>query len=49
MGENPAIHVVSVGIIHRLQISTPCNDHTSAWSLGLLVGLRVDGEQHKGQ
>jgi len=33
MGENPAIHVVSVEIIHHLQISTHCNDHTSAWSL----------------
>jgi len=32
MEEYPAIHVVSVEIIHHLQISRPCNDHTSAWS-----------------
>ena len=30
MEENPTIDVVSVGTIHHLQISTPCNDHTSA-------------------
>jgi len=30
MGKNPTIQVVSVEIIHHWQISTPCNDHTSA-------------------